>query len=555
LKQVVKDIFIILQHKEKRKLWLLALMDSCISLLDIIFLIGLLYVVNFYTQPLHTISRGRFSLKLFDTHPVLLITIFFLLFALKNVAGFTVSKMQYRFVYSVASRISRQNLGQYLAGRFHDYINTDSSVAHRRISQEPIEFAHYVLNGLQQLFSQMVLVIITVAAVLIFNPLLFPLLLLLLAPPVFLVSFLMKRRLDATRWQVKKTSEQTIQHLQEALAGFVESNIYRKHDFFIGRYLRFQERLNQYLSERLVIQNLPPRLIEAFAVFGLLILVLINFFTEPGKSIPLVTIGALMVAAYKIIPGIVKITNTAGQVKTYAFAATDLAAIALLPGKQPCKDEAIECIGFENVCFSYADTNIFRSLTFTIKRGDFVVVSGISGKGKTTLINLLLGFLTQDEGNICINGCKTDAVTRQRYWPGIAYVKQQNFLLYASIIENITLEEDGHDIKKIEEIASITGIDTFTSLLPGGLHALITENGKNFSGGQRQRINFARALYRNFDLLILDEPFNELDEPSEQQMLAQLQKIAAQGKMVVLITHNKNALSFCNKKILMDAGE
>ena len=555
MRQVVKDIFIILQYREKRKLWLLALADTCISLLDIIFLIALLYVINFYIQPLHTIAAGHFSFNLFDKHPVLLITLFFLLFAVKNMAGFMISKMQYRFVYSVASRISRQNLDQYLTGRFYDYINTDSSVAHRRISQEPIEFAHYVLNGVQQLFSQLVLVMVTIAAVLIFNPLLFPLLLILLAPPVFWVSFLMKRRLDAASRQAKRTSEQTIQHLQEALTGFVESNIYRKHDFFIGRYLRFQERLNHYLSERLIIQNLPPRLIEAFAVFGLLILVLVNFFTEPGKSIPLVTIGALMVAAYKIIPGIVKITNTAGQVKTYAFAATDLAATTLLPGKRTCSNESIDSICFDNVCFSYPDAKIIRSLTFMIKRGDFAVVAGISGKGKTTLINLLLGFLTQDAGAVCVNGRQADAATRQGYWAGIAYVKQQNFMLHASIAENITLQEDGYDHEKIEEIAALTGVDAFTCLLPGGLHSIITENGKNFSGGQRQRINFARALYRNFDLLILDEPFSELDEQSELLMLRQLQKIAAQGKMVLLITHNKNALSFCNKKILMNEGE
>jgi len=555
LRQVVKDIFIILQYREKRKLWLLALADTCISLLDIIFLIALLYVINFYIQPLHTIAAGHLSFNLFDKHPVLLITLFFLLFAVKNMAGFMISKMQYRFVYSVASRISRQNLDQYLTGRFYDYINTDSSVADRRISQEPIEFAHYVLNGVQQLFSQLVLVMVTIAAVLIFNPLLFPLLLILLAPPVFWVSFLMKRRLDAASRQAKRTSEQTIQHLQEALTGFVESNIYRKHDFFIGRYLRFQERLNHYLSERLIIQNLPPRLIEAFAVFGLLILVLVNFFTEPGKSIPLVTIGALMVAAYKIIPGIVKITNTAGQVKTYAFAATDLAATTLLPGKRTCSNESIDSICFDNVCFSYPDAKIIRSLTFMIKRGDFAVVAGISGKGKTTLVNLLLGFLTQDAGVVCVNGRQADAATRQGYWAGIAYVKQQNFMLHASIAENITLQEDGYDHEKIEEIAALTGVDAFTCLLPGGLHSIITENGKNFSGGQRQRINFARALYRNFDLLILDEPFSELDEQSELLMLRQFQKIAAQGKMVLLITHNKNALSFCNKKILMNEGE
>jgi ABC-type bacteriocin/lantibiotic exporter with double-glycine peptidase domain len=78
---------------------------------------------------------------------------------------------------------------------------------------------------------------------------------------------------------------------------------------------------------------------------------------------------------------------------------------------------------------------------------------------------------------------------------------------------------------------------------------MVTEEGKNFSGGQRQRIILARALYKDFDTLILDEPFNELDEGAEAVLLSHLKKLSAAGKIVILITHNKESLSFCNKQI------
>jgi ABC-type bacteriocin/lantibiotic exporter with double-glycine peptidase domain len=84
------------------------------------------------------------------------------------------------------------------------------------------------------------------------------------------------------------------------------------------------------------------------------------------------------------------------------------------------------------------------------------------------------------------------------------------------------------------------------------METLITEHGKNLSGGQRQRIALARALYKDFDLLILDEPFSELDDDSETSILKHLKEVSSKGKMVVLITHNKQSLSFCNKKVLMD---
>src|ERR1700680_4773993 len=96
----------------------------------------------------------------------------------------------------------------------------------RRISKHPIEFCHYVLNGLQQIFSQTVLILISITAIVIFNPLLLPLLIVILVPPVFLISFFVKGKLHEGRLQGKRMSEKSMQHLQEALTGYVESNVY-----------------------------------------------------------------------------------------------------------------------------------------------------------------------------------------------------------------------------------------------------------------------------------------------------------------------------------------
>ena len=104
------------------------------------------------------------------------------------------------------------------------------------------------------------------------------------------------------------------------------------------------------------------------------------------------------------------------------------------------------------------------------------------------------------------------------------------------------------DIQKIENIVKTTGIEEF----PGTYHKVITENGKNISGGQRQRIAIARALYKDADLIILDEPFNELDRDSENLLLQHFTELSKQGKIILLITHNKESLSFCNKIISLD---
>jgi ABC-type transport system involved in cytochrome bd biosynthesis fused ATPase/permease subunit len=174
-------------------------------------------------------------------------------------------------------------------------------------------------------------------------------------------------------------------------------------------------------------------------------------------------------------------------------------------------------------------------------------ISAPSGKGKTTLINILLGFLEESSGEIIINGVHADTLERRKFWPEIAYVKQQPFLIHNSIRANIVLEEKGADEQLLQSAVQYTGLDDFINKQDAGIDMIITENGKNISGGQRQRVALARAFYKNASLIILDEAFNEMDEASETSILKYLQSFCAEGKMVILITHNKKSLSFCSK--------
>ena len=230
-------------------------------------------------------------------------------------------------------------------------------------------------------------------------------------------------------------SEKAIQHLQEALAGYVESNIYLKNEFFTNRYYLFQNRLNHYLSGKLSLQNVPGRLIEVFAVFGLLILIIANYFAGQNPGMGLVSIGALMIAVYKIIPGIVKITNTVSQVKSYAYSTTGLSKTALQIPNTTVQVELVGSLRLENICFSYPDKTVLKNFSMELCTNDLLGISGISGRGKTTLIHLILGFLNADSGNIYINGQISGPENRKRYWSRIAYSKQQHFFCMIRLLK------------------------------------------------------------------------------------------------------------------------
>jgi len=532
----------------------LVLFDVAISVLDICFLAALLYVIHFYTEPGRSTRVSNFPFTVFNEYPLLLIAVFFILYGVKNLLGFQVFRMQFRFVYGVASRLSKNNLMNYLQGSYKDYVDIDSSVHNRKIGQQPIEFGHYILGGFQQIAGQSILIAITIIAILIFSPVLFPLLVLILMPPIVLTGYLIKRRLNTIRKTAKTASERTLQHLQEALSGFVESSVYGSRDFFVKRYDIYQSRFNYFLSEQLAMQNMPSKLIEVFAIFGLFVLILINLYTANTSAIPVITIGAFMAASYKIIPGIVKILNVIGQIKTYEFTVDDLlqSRAVAASGKEERSDTAISSLAMENVSFAYRKESVLNNFSLFMSSGDFIGISGISGKGKTTIMHLLLGFLDPCSGIISVNGSTTDGIARQRYWKAISYVKQQPFLIHDTLLHNITMNEESCDEERLRLAVEASGLSGLLVKVPSDLQKIISENGRNISGGQRQRIAIARALYKEADLIILDEPFNELDEGSELAMLRHFKKLSQRGKMIILITHNRQSLSFCDKIISLD---
>lgn len=548
MNKIVSNILTVLHRREKIQLWVLIVLDVMISVLDILFIALLLYIINFYTQPDYSKQHSHFFFNLVNKNPILLVAVFFFCFSIKNFLGFLIFKKQNDFVYAVASRISKNNLENYLHNSYLNYVHVDSSVHIRKIGQEPIEFGHYVLRSLQQIIGQSVLILITIIAMFLFNAMLFLILFLILLPPVILISYSMKRWLASAKMHTKRTSEKSIQHLYEALSGFIESNVYHKHTFFTNRYAQQQQQLNKHLSLQQNIQGMPSRLIEVFAVFGLFVLIVIN--SVYANTIQIITIGAFMAAAYKIIPGIVKILNSAGQIKTYEFAIDNLLinnhTVAGKAVHYPVNE--IDSIEFINVSFKYEEHEVLQYFNMQINEGDIAGISAISGKGKTTIINLLLGFLKPSEGVIYMNGQFADELKRQSFWANIAYVKQQPFLIHDSILKNITLEENV-DQQRLSAAIEMSGLEEFINLHPEGYYAMIDENGKNISGGQRQRIVLARAFYKEFDMLILDEPFKELDEVSEITIMKQLQLLAANGKIIILVTHNSRSLSFCNKII------
>lgn len=552
MKDKLNYIFRILAPPERRQFWVLILLNALISVVDIASLAFLLLVVSFY---MNDSIQGLDFLPawVLDQNSIILITFFLILFGLKNLLGISISNRQYDFISRVAVRISRSKLENYQRGQFENYINIDSSELIRKIAFQPFEFCEYILLNIQQIIIQTFLIVLTIGAILLYNVKLFLLLLVILLPPVILVFFFIKKRVSAAKKNIHTSNESSFRFLLDAMKGYVEGNIYQRNNFFLRRFITARQVFAKHLFNSHAVQAMPPRIIETFAVIGLFFLIVIAKWSGINNSNALLTIGAFIAAAYKIIPGIVKIINSSGQIKAYELSIDDSVTLSTdLAEEQLLKYDPIDSLRLEKIDFEYGDHVVLKNFSLYIKKGDFVGITGRSGRGKTTIFNLVLGFLTPTAGEILVNDVLASPSRLKKYWPGTSYVRQQSFLIHDSILRNITFYENNWDEERLKQAIEIAGLKDLVDSTPAGLNKMIAENGKNISGGQQQRINIARALYKNADLILLDEPFSELDEASALSLVKYYAHLSSSGKIVIMITHDSKSLSYCNKIISLD---
>lgn len=554
MKALYRNIHTLLIPNERRRFLLLIFLNFIISVADILSIAFLFFVVNFYAPQGFSVNIHYLSSLFPDKQSLLPAVILVIVFLFKSIGGYYINKIHYRFINDTASRISAENLTQFLNGNYTAHINNDSSALVRKICFLPVEFAHYVLHGVQQVITETMLIILSVTALLLYDFKLLLIVSLVLLPAAALLSYITKNRLNGIRKNINESNEHNLQYLNEALNGFVESNVYGKNHLFTSRYRKAQKIVNNYVADMQIVQGMPSRFFEAFAICGLFILIAAKTFVNAGNIASLFTLGAFVAAAYKIIPGISRIINLAGLTKTYSYTLNEL--VKINNEKQALQTnqtvETLNSIAFKNVSFVYNDKTILQHFNCTATTGLLIGIKGVSGKGKTTLVNLLLGFLTPSEGIISFNGMPVSPEAIKAYRSRIAYVKQEPFILHDSVLKNITLLESDYDRDKFEKVIVAAGLKEFISSFPEGIEKVINENGKNISGGQRQRIAIARALYKNADLVILDEPFNELDEPAELELMQYFKTLALSGKIVLLITHNSSSIHLCNNIISLD---
>ncbi|HFK5552205.1 TPA: peptidase domain-containing ABC transporter [Elizabethkingia anophelis] len=218
--------------------------------------------------------------------------------------------------------------------------------------------------------------------------------------------------------------------------------------------------------------------------------------------------------------------------------------------------EHIGDIQFKEVSFSYGSrADVFAGFNCTIEKGKTTAIVGESGSGKTTLASLLQNLYPLKGGKILMGDYDINYISNYSLRSLISVVPQQIDLFSGNVIENIALGEDFPDVQQILDITKKLGILTFVEKLPNGFQTYLGENGALLSGGQKQRIAIARALYKNPEILILDEATSSLDTESELVIQNTLNEFRSQGKTMVVIAHRLSTIANADTILVMKEGQ
>lgn len=220
----------------------------------------------------------------------------------------------------------------------------------------------------------------------------------------------------------------------------------------------------------------------------------------------------------------------------------------------PSKEDEPLPIRFENIVFSYNNRPALNGINFDIQANQKVALIGSSGAGKTTIINMLLGFIKPDQGNLSIDGLDITRINLQNWRRQLAWVPQRPRLFHGSIADNISLGlEQVSKQRLIQALTDAQAIE-FVNKLPNGLATIVGEGGRQLSGGQVQRLALARAFLRDAKLLILDEPTAHLDQHNQELIQEAICKLS-QNRSVLTVAHQLSTIHRADLILVLDKGK
>jgi len=347
-----------------------------------------------------------------------------------------------------------------------------------------------------------------------------------------------------------------IQHLQQGLGGAKDVKLLGREDGFLTQYLVHNTQSARVAQFQSTLQQLPRLWLELLAVAGLATLVLTMLAQGEGMDNVLPTLGLFAAAAFRLMPSVNRGLGAVQSIRYGLPVINTLHEELKLGMPEPTAGQNTNRgvafqreIRLSDIRYTYpsAPAPVLTQLSLSIERGESVGFIGPSGSGKSTIVDLILGLLTPDVGQVTVDG--QDIQQNLRTWQDqIGYVPQSIYLSDDTLRRNVAfgLSNEQIDGVAVQRAIKAAQLEEFVMSLPQGLETIVGERGIRLSGGQRQRIGIARALYHDPTLLVLDEATSSLDTITERDVMSAITDLQG-SKTILIATHRLSTVEHCDR--------
>lgn len=366
-------------------------------------------------------------------------------------------------------------------------------------------------------------------------------------------------------YMIASQSSNIIKSIQEGIGGIRDVLIDGSQHVYLKNFIQSDLALRKAQASNQFVGQSPRYLMESF---GMIIIALIAYYLfkqENGQNNAITTLGVLALGAQRLLPVMQQAYTSWSSIQGSFHSLID--TLDLLDQKplysfynnsKKSSVNFMQKIEFKNIEFKYnpSKSNVLCGINLKINKGDRMGIIGVTGSGKSTLVDILMGLLEPTSGKITIDGLTINFKNVRSWQKHIAHVPQSIFLADISIAENIAFGEDPKNIDwdRIRQSAEKAQLKDVITKLPKRYHTIVGERGVSLSGGQKQRIGIARALYKRANILVFDEATSALDSKTEDSVM---KAIASLGSDItcIFIAHRLTTLKNCKKVIELADGK
>ena len=580
MKKIFRKLMVLLDKKQKHKMVLLVflmLIGAVLETLGVSMILPVMSVVmeenavqkHAYLQ----VICDLFHIAYDDTRTLMILVMvgLIVIFAVKNVFLFFQQKVQLKFVYTNQFATSRRMMINFMERPYEYYLNADTSVIQRSITSD-VNNMYGLILSLLQLVSEGIVFVCLIAVSLVSDVMMSITVALLLVVVLAIIKWVLKPIMRKAGEENQDYYSGLYKWIDQSVMGIKEIKIANKENYFINEYAKCGE---GYVNavQRYNLYNATPRLlIETVALAGMIFYMMIQLLSGVQVTAILPQLTLLALVAMRLIPCANRINNHLTSISYFEpffmgvsdnlqeeirDESIDYNAASYQKKVEIQKLEIRHNIQLKDIVYKYPNTEtlIFDRANMEIPIGKSVGIVGTSGAGKTTIVDILLGLLQIQSGEILADGVEVRE-HYQSFLKDIGYIPQTIFMIDSTIRKNVAFGVADEDIDdaKVWRALQEAQLDEFVRGLPDGLDTSIGERGIRISGGQRQRIGIARALFEDPEVLVLDEATSALDNETEAAIMESINMLHGK-KTLIIIAHRLQTIEKCDMVYRVEKGQ